>query len=270
MTAGNNAVKLTAKTALKDHWLKAIAACCIYIFAHFICTLSTSLLSIPFGDIAFYVALAVLGLFILLPLMLGVIRFIWRLIMGGDDDLVTVFEYFSSKKKYLKSLKFMFALILRICGISFIVLLPSIAVWIISTPDVYEKLGLAIPIWSSNLNTVWVFLTTISVFVIISISSKYYLTPILFVADENMEVDEALNMSKIISKNTYIDFIFLAFSLTGYIIISLFVIPLIFTLPYFITCYAVHSRFAIADYNLFVEQKNRFEQDMFGDFNNAI
>lgn len=270
MTAGNNAVKTTAKTALKEHWLKAVAACCIYIFGHFICLMSTSLLSIPFGDGAFFITFALLVVFVLLPLGLGLIRFLWRLIMGGDDNLVTVLEYFSYKNKYLKCLKLIFSLALRICGISLLVMLPSIIVWVISTPAVYETFGLAIPIWSSNLNTIWIFLTTISVFVIISICSKYYLTPILFVADEDMEIEEALNMSKIISKNTYIDFIYLVFSLVFYIVISLFVIPLIFTLPFLLTCYAVHCRFAVADYNLFVESKKRLDDDLFGEFNNEI
>ena len=58
MTAGNTAVKVTAKAALKEHWTKVIAVCCVYLFAHFICLISASLLSLPFGDTVFYISFA--------------------------------------------------------------------------------------------------------------------------------------------------------------------------------------------------------------------
>ena len=46
----------------------------------------------------------------------------------------------------------------------------------------------------------------------------------------------------------------LNFSFIGWIILSFLVIPLVFTLPYFLTSYAVHFRFAVAEYNKHVEE----------------
>ena len=270
MTVGSNVVKITAKSALKDKWLKSVFACCIYLFAHFICVYSASILGFMLNETVYYAIFAVLGFFLLLPLMLGVVRYFWRLIMGADDSPINVFYYLSCREQYLRALRLFFALLVRIALISVVVLLPAIAVWIISNPEIYEMFDVAIPIWSSNLNTIWAFLGSISVFVIISLSVKYYLAPLLIVADESMEIEEAIVMSKIIAKKTHIDFIFLVFSFIGWILLSLLVIPLVFTLPYIITSYAVHCRFAIADYNMFINKQNQSSYGFYGNYGNEI
>lgn len=41
----------------------------------------------------------------------------------------------------------------------------------------------------------------------------------------------------------------------GWLLLSLTVIPLVFTMPYFIAGVCVHTRFAIAEYNAFEERK---------------
>ena len=48
---------------------------------------------------------------------------------------------------------------------------------------------------------------------------------------------------------TLIDFIYLIFCFLGWYLLSLFIFPMIYTLPYAITAYCVHCRFAVADYN---------------------
>lgn len=270
MTAGSNVVKITAKSALKNNWLRAIIAGCVYLFSYFACMYSASLLSYAVGETVSNIVFILLSVFLLLPLFLGLIRFFWRMIMGAEDSPITVFHYLGSKELYLKALGLVISLVTRIAGISLLVFIPAIAVWVISNPDIYEAFDVAIPIWSSNLNAIWALLGTVSVFVIISLSVKYYLAPLLIVADDNMDVYEAIHMSKIISKNTHIDFVFLAFSFIGWILMSLFVIPLVFTLPYMMTAYVVHCRFAVADYNLFINSQNQFNFGYFGNYGNEI
>ena len=85
---------------------------------------------------------------------------------------------------------------------------------------------------------------------------RFYIAPILFVADENMDVSETLHMSTVISRKSSLDFIYLISSFIGWILISVLVIPLIFTLPYILTSYAVHVRFAIAEYNKHIGNLN--------------
>ena len=86
--------------------------------------------------------------------------------------------------------------------------------------------------------------------------ARYYIAPFLLIADEDMDAAEAIHMSDVISKSTMLDFIYLFFSLLGWIILSVLVIPIMFTLPYIITSVSVHTRFAIAEYNKRVDKQN--------------
>ena len=78
---------------------------------------------------------------------------------------------------------------------------------------------------------------------------KFYLSPFLLAADENMKVLEALSISRIIAPVTRREFIFLVLGFICYIVACIFVIPTIFLLPYFAAAYAVHCRYAVAAYN---------------------
>ena len=86
---------------------------------------------------------------------------------------------------------------------------------------------------------------------------KYYLAPFLIVADENMEVGEAIHMSSTVSKNVMLDIIYLFLSFLGWIALSVLIIPLVFTMPYMLTSLSFHVRFAIAEYNKRVEKINQ-------------
>ena len=70
-------------------------------------------------------------------------------------------------------------------------------------------------------------------------------------------------MSTVISKKSGIDFVYLLFSFLGWMFLSLLVIPLIFTLPYMITSYAVHVRFAVAEYNRYIEEREKKNYNIF-------
>ena len=89
------------------------------------------------------------------------------------------------------------------------------------------------------------------------------MAPFLIAADEDMEVDEAIHMSDTISKRTMLDFIYLFFSFFGWILVSVLVFPLIFTMPYILISFGVHVRFAIAEYNKRIDLKTRESSNTF-------
>ena len=97
MTASSSVVKLTARTALKNNWLKAIAACMSVISVFIIISGIASLVSFVGGDIAAYICEAVLGFLLLLPLCHGLIRFFWRLLFGAEDSPLSELYLFSRK-----------------------------------------------------------------------------------------------------------------------------------------------------------------------------
>lgn len=254
MTAGSHVVKLTAKTALKNNWLKCIFACLSPIFCFFVLVNSASYVSYISNDAAGYAVLAVMLIFILMPLLLGTVRFFWRMIFGAEDRQATLFYYFSEKQKYKRAVHMAAAIVLRGIGFGIILFFPALILDIFSGVKFYDLINMPIPIWTGNLYYISAFLKAAAAVVLFFIMSKYYLAPFLIVADENMEVAEAIHMSGTVAKNTILDFISLIFSFFGWILISFFIFPRVFTMPYFMTSLCVHVRFAVADYNKRVEK----------------
>ena len=85
MTAGNSVVKLTAKTALKNNWLKCIAASLSLIFSCFIMLIASDYLSYISNDAVGYIFIAVAGIFLIFPLFLGIVRFFFFFIFCAGD-----------------------------------------------------------------------------------------------------------------------------------------------------------------------------------------
>ena len=128
--------------------------------------------------------------------------------------------------------------------------------WVLSSERFYNFFDLSLPVWTSSLWTLNSFLAIISSFALIFVALKYYLAPFLFVSDANMHPAEAINMSVIISRRTGSDFVALVLSFALWILLSVFVAPLIFTIPYFIAAYGVHCRYAVTAYNNDVDNFN--------------
>ena len=256
MTASNSVVKLTAKTALKNNWLKCISASLSLIFSCLILLIAADYVSYISNNAVGYILVAVGLIFLIFPLFLGVVRFFWRMIFGADDMQLAVFNYFSEKEKYKRALRLSVTLAIRVGCVSVIIFLPAIIVDVFAGVKVYDIMDIPIPIWTGNLYYLSSFLKTVAAVILFFVMSRYYLAPFLAVADEDMDVAEAMHMSCTLARDTGLDFIYLIFSFLGWILISVLVFPLVFTLPYFITSLSVHVRFAVADYNKKVEKNS--------------
>lgn len=249
MTASGNAVKLTAKTALKGNRLRCIAACMTALLSFFVIWYAYEITEYVFGEIPALAVGALMLFFLMLPLFQGLIRFIWRMLFGVSDSPATVFYYFSDKTNYRRALKITFAMCIRAAFLSFLLFLPAAVVDIFGGTAIYSALGIPIPLWTTGLYYLSLFLKSAAVILLIFFMLRYSAAPVLFVADENMEASEAVHMSCVIFKSATLDFIYLLFGFFGWFLLSLTVIPLIFTLPYFLTSVCVFVRFAVADYN---------------------
>ena len=256
MTAGNSVVKLTAKTALKNNWLKCVAASLTPIFTFLILLMAEDYAAYISNDAAGYTLLAVGGIFLIFPLFLGLVRFFWRMIFGAHDRQLVLFYYFSDREKYKRALRLSVSLSLRAAGFASVLFLPSVIIDIFSGIRIYDIMDIPIPIWTGNLYYVSVFLKTVAAVILFFVMSRYYLAPFLAVADEDMEIAEAIHMSCTVSRDTALDFIYLIFSFLGWILISALIFPLVFTAPYFRTSLSVPARFAVAEYNKKVEKNS--------------
>lgn len=254
MVASSSVVKQTAKAALKPRLLQSVVACCVLIFAFYTTQLIGSVVSIFADVIGFFISVILLCLFIILPLALGVLNYFKRLIWGQEDSILIIFKYFSSKEQYKRCLRLTLTLGIKLLIASLVLFLPAIVIEIISSENLYTWLGIAQPVWTSNLWTLNSFVVLLAFFALFFVMIKYYLSAFIFVSNDDIEVAEAVNMSTIISKRTGGDFFGLVLSFLPWILLSLLVAPLIFTLPYMLASYSVHSRFAITAYNMDVDR----------------
>lgn len=254
MSANSRVVKITAKATLKNRFVSSVFSALSLIFCCFIGVFSTSYISLVVGDIVSTVLLLLYSFFLSVPLFFGVLRFFWRMLFSSNDNPVSVFYYFSEKTIYLKCLKLTLKLVLKAIIPAIILFIPVFGLWLVSKGSIFEMINVSIPLWTANLTYIFIFVRTLAIILLVIHMFKYYLAPLFFIADENMDLDEVMHMSTVISKKSSIDFSYLIFSFSGWIILSLLVIPLVFTLPYFFSAYTVHFRFAVAEYNKHVEE----------------
>ncbi len=256
MTIGISSIKKEAKNALKGNWIIAIISALVWLVSFLIIQNIGWLFSLVIGDIAASFITLLLLFLICGPLLLGVFRVFWRMQGGMDENPAGVFVYFSSTMLYYKAIRLCFMLGLRLLIFALVFNLPAIAVFVISSHAVYDFLKIPIPIWTQHLTYIGNFLTSIGGILTIISMIKYYLAPFLFIADDEMDAEEAIHMSAVISKTSLMDFVFLCFSFALWAVLSFFFIPLIFTMPYFIMCYIIHANYSIKDYNERIKKLN--------------
>ncbi len=256
MLAPSPIIKKTAKQALSERFLPSCAVCSVFLFIFFIGVLLASLVSFFAEALGYLVALFAIVLFALFPLFLGLIYYFRRLIWEQKDSALIIFKYFSDTQQYKRALRFSCFVLAKLIIYSLLVFSPCIIVWLLSSELLYDMLNVSLPVWASNLWTLNSLLAVIAVVALVFIMLKYYLSAFIFVSNDEIDPAEAINMSAIISKRTGGDFFGLILSFFGWILLSCFVAPLVFTLPYFITSYGVHCRFAITAYNRDVDHFN--------------
>lgn len=248
------AVKSTAKAALKGHWFKT---CCVSIA--FMLTITSiffacALLASVLPEIVVSILLCVLTLFFICPLFLGLIRFFKSLILGYTADFLETFIYFGSASAYKRALRLIFELFVRFIFYAIITFIPAGILKFVTSDLFFSILNLDIPLWIESLNTLLSFLMGMAALSIFILMLRYYLAPFLLVADDDMTVGEAIHMSTILSRRSASELWSLTFSFLGLFFVSLFAIPLIFTLPYLLCALTVHSRYAVTNFNLSINQ----------------
>lgn len=242
-------VKETAKTVLKGNMFRAVSASSVVVFSALTVNYAVGLAAYALPEFAAAMLSYAMTLFLTLPLILGLVRFFRRMQWGVCDDVVSVFHFFSSKEQYRRAMKLLIPITVKIVVCATVFSLPVIALSTLANPDLYEALAFSMPRWADDLSTGISFMRGISLVLVLIYSIRFYLAPFLYVADEEMDYAEAIYLSRVISKRTRLEFVYLFFSLALWIALSVLLMPLIFTIPFFIMCYLVHCRFAVAQYN---------------------
>lgn len=249
MTVSGSTIKKEARNIFKNNYSNIFVATVSVLSVWYIFNFLCSILEIFTTAILAEGLLLLLSVFLFAPLILGFLRYLWRVTSGITDNPVTVFHYFTDFRLYFKSLRLVFLLGVRIGLCYLIFLIPYFALQVITGTWIYEMFDVTIPLWTLNLSNVITVLHYVAKVATVFACFKYYLAPMIFVADETIDTAEAVHMSTVIAKNTSLDFIFLVFSFLGWIILSLLALPLIYTLPYMFLSYLKHCSYAVDTFN---------------------
>lgn len=250
-------VKITARTALRSKWIEAISASFLGLFAVIFVRILASILMLNQDagvHIAVVLTIVLFSVFAISPLFLGIVRFFWRLTDSANDPLSSVFFYFGRKEDYLKSVKLTFIMVWRVFIAGFLCMMPYAFINIISGSWFYQFMGFEIPLWAPNLVLFESVLYIGGIMAAVLYVSRYYLVPVLVASNDDLLLLEAVHISCMVSKRSVTSFLWLSVSLFGWIMLTVLLLPAIYTLPLILCCYTVHSRFAMVNYNLVMEQ----------------
>lgn len=263
MSVSSSAVKQIAKESLKNNYLKAFVSCLVLILAWILQINIGGLLLDVMGDIVALIISALIGIFLVSPLVFGVLKYFYNLTVKIAENPVSVFYWFSEKKLYFKALKFTLHFTLRTAFWLLVLNIPSILLFAFSKTFFFEILDIAPPVWSASLEYYAVFLRNISFVAVFFIMLKFYMAPMLFVADDNANIDECMYNSSVISRKSSIDFIGLIFSSAPLLLLALFVLPLPFVLPYLLSYYVTHIKISVEEYNSHIENSKFIQMGFF-------
>lgn len=257
-------VKNTVMASFKGkRILVTLASLCSVFTAYVFSMIVGALSSMNNGILTTPVQLVYLAaiLFIVFPVTLGVIRFFWRLTGGAEDKLIEVFYYFSSAILYKRAVKTVLLITFKCVCCFIICMLPYLIVNLLSHSWIYQFIGAEVPLWVAGLTLVEAFLKVAGIFAATLMILRYYLVPAIIVMDDDLLLFEAVHISVMVSRRSLGSFGVLVVSLLGWIILSLFALPVIYTAPLFFGCYVVHSRYVLVNYNLsldFYNNENKY------------
>ena len=249
------AVKTTAKMLLKENWTGAIVIAAAPVLATAVIYIASYLLSLPLGDFSVIISV-VLSLFLLSPLWLGALRCYWKAANGVIDAPAQTFYYFSCFRLYKRAVVYTLKIALRIFVAFAVFFLPSIIARLLTTENFYDFFGMATPIWVLSFSPIFYVLRFAGFVLLVAYLLGIMLPAFLFVANEDMSVNDCIKRGIEIGRTQKNSLAAAVWSYMGWILLSLFMVPLLFTLPYLLMSYVVACRFAVAQYNMSIDKMN--------------
>ena len=154
MSVSSSTVKSVSRKIFKENFINAVVATTILVMTWLVCyylfAVVYTVTEMAFSSAIYYFSLV----FILFPLLLGLIRYYWRMSSGVADNPAAVFYYFSSGHLYLKAFKLIFMVLLRTLCCYAVMYLPVLVLNLITGSWLYKTLNLSMPIWAVNFSNV--------------------------------------------------------------------------------------------------------------------
>lgn len=256
-------IKSTARTNLRGNWAQACVVAIVLLSAVFVSLLLGELIigvfePVVFGTkgdytlIGFFIALAVsISTFVLsLPVIQGVVRWFWALIIDSELPLSELFYYYSSPKLLSKTLMLYVRVIVRYIVTAVICFAPAVAIWFAGN-NALQKLREytdALPLFS--IKPLAIFFALIGLIFFLKFAFKTSFSMVLIVIDEQLDYVDAIALSKKICTKKRFLRVYIILSYSGWLLVSLLGITMLYTLPFMLCSYVVSARFAITNYRI--------------------
>lgn len=262
-------IKENARRALQRHWCRAAAIALISMIFCFVFISLEGLISAVFGLPAFVDPLATPGLYIddlpnvspiamtimgtvsalyfivISPLIMGIKRWFFLVGDGKAEKTITIFDFFLKSSLFFKAIWLQINLFLR--RIFWSATFLTLPIFLVYIANMWNKKGdtdiesvLSIGMMLAGV----ILFLLLGVFLLIWLM-KYYLAEYMVIKDDEISVSEAISQSVEISRKRRSELFMLEFSMVGWLISDLLILPRLFTLPYRFTVKGLYAHYLI-------------------------
>lgn len=255
-------IKAVAKKNLKNRWPEAIATIAILITVSCLDALFQSVLmtifkvdavwspfsptDIPSYSIAAGVAItffsAIYNLVVLFPLSFGVLRWFWNISSAKSPNLSEIFYFFSNSKEFSKAIFISLGLFVRMVLGAIICFLPGIILHYLTVPDIYNLLGFGMPFWLEALNPLVSVFEVLGILLFVLWILRYSLFYVILFTEPNLSASRTIKKGASLFYGQALRLFGFLASFSGWFLLCLLVIPIIFVAPYIFASFAVYGR----------------------------
>ncbi|MGN0452884.1 MAG: DUF975 family protein [Ruminococcus sp.] len=201
------------------------------------------------------------GVILLSPLVTGMVRYFYILCKNGEARYSELFYYFS--KKYFRTVGFNFMISLR-CFWRFLVSVgPGVIALNIMMYYTYDAEALAF--WQILCYLLIYALIFGGVILFAKLSTKYFLCYYLMFEDENIPMSVMFSRAKELSEPLKDRIFKLFLSISPWLLLSILVYPLLFIVPYALTCMSTSAKWILALQENTVAEKVQADSEVLAD-----
>lgn len=262
MQPGFTELKKNARYTLKQKWPEAIAVAMTLVALSLLDTIMQGILTTVFkvdtvwsvleptelpryniiAGVGITVFSLIYGLFVFQPFAIGVLRWFWLTVHGEDCKISEAFYYFSSAKLFFKTVLLSFFLSLRVILGAVVCLLPYLVVNLVTSPEVYNFFGYAMPISLSGLFPLASFFETAGLVMLMFWGARFALFFVPLFTEPELSAKAVLSRSVELTKGKLLRLVGFMFSFFGWALLCILVLPIIFVFPYMLASAVVYGR----------------------------
>lgn len=190
------------------------------------------------------------------PFLLGVLKWFWSVTGGSNARLSEVFYFFSEGRLFRKATVWGLIMFGRIAFMAILCFLPYIIANILTSPTFYDKLGTDTPVFVSGLYNLVDVLQGLGIVAVAVLNARHLIFHAVLFKNPELSAISSVRKAIKITRREPLKLISFVFSFAGWLLLCIFIVPLIFVGPYFISSLSIYGREELREYENHEENKN--------------